>query len=152
MALYGNAKIPRDYCSRCRTFSFVLDGVRQCCDSSVEIVPIFKTKRMSVSEGKRRKPKKAIRDRILMEQDNSCLYCDRSFGSSVMTAKGLRKIYTHWDHGVPFKYLQGNPDNNWVAACMICNAFKSSFVFRTVEEVKIYVSGKWDKLLQRKKK
>lgn len=88
---------------------------------------------------KRRKPGKVIRDRILRRQDDRCLYCGHRFGDTVWRRGRQVTLMLNWDHLVPYAYLAANPDDNWVAACHVCNGIKSSLIFQSVEEARDHI-------------
>lgn len=46
-----------------------------------------------------------------------------------------------WDHVDPWVYSLNNKDQNFVAACQICNGIKSSMIFNSVEEARVYIQG-----------
>jgi hypothetical protein len=64
-------------------------------------------------------PSKAIQERIIIEQTGRCAYCNASLGEQPI----------HWDHFIPYVYLQNNPNDNWVAACKPCNQSKKARIF-----------------------
>ena len=80
---------------------------------------------------------------ILTAQENRCFYCARTFG--VRIARGSRDVILRceWDHQVPYAYAQNNMPENFVAACHVCNALKSSFLFRTVDEAQTFLALRW---------
>ena len=80
---------------------------------------------------------------MLEEQDNRCFWCDRRFGSTAFVRNRKRIIKLHWDHIVPYSFGADNTPRNFVAACSVCNSWKSSMMFNTIEEVRIYLYGKW---------
>jgi len=57
-----------------------------------------------------------------------------------------KKLCLEWDHQVPYSYSQNNHDANFLPACHLCNRWKSALIFQTVEEVKVYVATKWEKV------
>jgi 5-methylcytosine-specific restriction endonuclease McrA len=140
VGLYGSVAIVRAYCSSCRTHAFVIDGLVQCCDSPVDASP--KTvKRMAAAEGVRRGPSASFRREQLERQEHRCIYCecDLSAGSTVArVAKSGRlrrvRLRVEWDHLVPFSYCHANPDENFLAACQVCNGIKGSQMFGTLDE------------------
>lgn len=138
IAVYGVTKIKRAYCELCKDYAFVIDSTFTCCYAPFE-EKIDKYKRMSEGSGIRKRPSKEIQKRLLLNQNNKCKYCNIKFGEMYFrdNKPGLSRI--HWDHLVPFAYLQENPYNNWVASCNICNLIKSSKMFDTIQEVKDYV-------------
>jgi 5-methylcytosine-specific restriction endonuclease McrA len=47
-----------------------------------------------------------------------------------------------WDHLVPYVYGYDNSDDNFVAACQICNNIKSSKLFSSLEEAREYINAR----------
>lgn len=137
-AIYGNVKIRRGYCGRCRVSAFILDGKLQCCYSAVD----FKSDRavrVCEPEQRRRYPSAAERRMILEQQRNECLYCERGFETRA-TWKGKEvELRICWDHIVPFSHSQNNGWANFGAACQICNSLKSAKMFDTLDEARIYL-------------
>jgi len=140
VALYGNVAIPRAYCPECKLQAFVIDSELSCCGKHFDYDPEV-YKRESEPERKRRLPPKAERDVQLLDQNWACFYCGASFGSRIRrsTPGGERHILVRleWDHLVPYSYSQDNRMRNFVAACSVCNRFKSNFCFSTVDEARI---------------
>ena len=141
---YGNVQIPRIYCRKCQSWSFVLEGKRQCCNRPTETA-IVKIKRMTNTEAIRRKPPKHLQEVLLLKFQECCAYCERGFGTWVHYHERPTKLRLEWDHQLPFAYLQSNPQENFLPACHVCNRWKSSLMFQTLEEVKVYVTTKWEK-------
>jgi 5-methylcytosine-specific restriction endonuclease McrA len=83
---------------------------------------------------RRRKPPKRIQDQIIAEQGLRCKYCYRSVGPD-------SPLRPHWDHFIPYAYCGGNPDDNWILSCHVCNAVKGSKVFDSVEDVREYIGS-----------
>lgn len=141
-ALYGNTKLIRSYCKRCRRMAFVLDGLIQCCDT-----PVYRTAkrviRMTLATQVRKKPSKKQQDELLEQYRWSCAYCERAFGSYAKYGNEVRKIRINWDHKVPWIYNQNNHDENFLPACQCCNAWKSSKIFANIDEVRLFVHQKW---------
>jgi hypothetical protein len=142
VALYGNVSMARSFCSRCKTFAFVLDGRIQCCNAEVEFVASG-IQRMSEPEKKRRPPSVSNRREILQAQDNRCLYCEQCFGSTVQIGRRIVVLVLRWDHLDPYCYSFNNHSENFAAACQFCNAWKSGFSFHSLEEIRVYVKNKW---------
>jgi hypothetical protein len=138
IAIYGAVKIKRGHCKKCKDYAFIIDKTFTCCNSSVD-GKINKYKRMSDASGIRRKPNVKIQMNILNNQRNKCKYCDIEFGELYFKSNKPFISRVHWDHLVPFSYLQENPYGNWIASCNICNSIKSNKVFETIQEVKDYV-------------
>ena len=139
---YGNVQIPRIYCSRCKTWAMVLEGIRQCCEYETE-VEIVKVKRMVNPEAVRRRPPLKDRTRLLAEYQQGCAYCERKFGDWTRYHGEWKKVWLAWDHQIPFVHSQNNATSNYLPSCRTCNNWKYSKMFQTLEEVKVYVALKW---------
>jgi len=98
---------------------------------------------MSTPEFSRRLPSVRARKRILAEQDNCCLYCGRRFGSTYQCGGRKRRVVLNWDHLVPWIQNADNSDDNFVAACAVCNGAKGDRLFNTVGEVQDFVARRW---------
>jgi len=139
IGIYGNIMIKRVHCDNCKGMTMVIEGKKQCCDEPAEhYAKGFRV--IAQPLGYRKSPPKRIRDKILVLQQERCLYCNRVFGS--MYERNGKILFTklHWDHKVPFAYTQGNAGNNWAASCNICNGIKSDKMFESVGEVRQYVA------------
>lgn len=141
IAEYGSVVIPRDKCRNCGIISLVIDGKTACC----EVPPIgseLKPKKMSDHADRYVvRLAKSEKKRILLEQNNRCLYCNREFGS-FYTPVGKRspiKVVLNWDHFVPFAYSRTN-NCEYVAACSRCNIKKGALIFDTLEQAILHVS------------
>lgn len=139
--VYGSVIIKKAWCDECQMFAFVRGDILQCCDSVTADKP-EKWKRESLAIGIRNTPSAAYQREQLERQDHRCFYCNAQFSSLVKWRRKLIALVIHWDHLVPFVYLQSNPDNNFVAACHICNGLKGGKCFQTVEEAHAYVATK----------
>jgi hypothetical protein len=91
----------------------------------------------------RRAPRGALREEVLARQRSRCLYCDLPFGSVVMRRGEPVTLRINWDHFVPYAYAAGNPGDNWVAACHVCNGIKSARMFDTVMEAQQFIRARW---------
>lgn len=141
IALYGSVGIKRSHCPDCESSAFVLDGRLQCCDRRTSTAA--KTYRRETSpRAKRVKPSQAVRTRILEDQGNKCLYCDKEFGLKVLKGAKIVQLRVNWDHLVPYAFSQNNTEENFVAACQLCNGIKSSRCFDTLDEAKSYILNK----------
>lgn len=139
VAIYGSTKIKRDYCNDCKCYAFVIDNTIQCCLKPHNTIKKTNYKRMILSEGKKKQPPANLKREIIKRQDNKCLYCGIKFGDIYYKKDKPNIAKIHYDHLVPFAYLNSNPYNNWIGACNICNSIKGSKMFETIEEVKSYV-------------
>lgn len=142
LAIYGNVQIIRADCYACGRYALVIDGALQCCGRLVETEPV-EIKRMSQPEARRRTPNAAHKKEILEAQNYRCLYCDISLDGYAVYRSQLRRVQLTWDHMAPYAYTLNNHPENFAATCQFCNAWKSSLIFRTVDEVRIYVEAKW---------
>jgi 5-methylcytosine-specific restriction endonuclease McrA len=122
----------------------VVDGVTLCCRAAVEFTTT-ETKRMSRSEFTRRQPSVETKRALLLAQENRCFYCERRFGTSIIRRGRLWQLRPTWDHYVPFAYCGSNPAKNFVAACQVCNGYKSSMMFQTREDAQLYIRSRWGK-------
>lgn len=143
LAVYGNIHIVRADCYVCGRYALVVDGELQCCGRLIETEP-SEIKRMSEPEARRRTPSAAHKKEILEAQNYRCLYCDVSLDGYVFYHGELRKVHLNWDHMAPYVYTLNNHAENFAATCQFCNAWKSSLIFKTVDEVRIYVEAKWE--------
>lgn len=143
IGLYGNVRIPKSYCQSCGGYAFVLDGELACCGTPHIPKPV-RWKRESPPPDKR-KMLNSIEQKLILETQNyNCFWCDRSFGIAVKLGRRQRVLKIHWDHMIPWAYDQNDSVSNFVAACSVCNMWKSSLVFQTIEQCRIYLKGKWD--------
>lgn len=145
LALYGNVGIPRVYCQDCQRNALVIKGIKQCCDQK-DADEVKGVERIIEPEGHRKHgPPKAEQEALLTAQGYRCLYCDKRLGSTAWY-KGKRVVLKlHWDHVIPYEYGQNNDVSNFVAACHVCNHWKSDFVFNSLEEIQVYVGEKWQR-------
>lgn len=141
LSLYGNVAIPKGWCSECGTHAFIIDARLQCCNAKVEKCNPTKIKRESEPEQVRRGPSSKKRKITLEEQDYRCFYCYTRFGSTRIYKGKEVNVRLVWDHQVPYAYGQNNGDHNFVAACQHCNGIKSSMMFNSIEEARVYLDG-----------
>lgn len=117
-----------------------MDNDFQCCLR--EAPPAGKlTQQVRISESPRfrRIPPVHVQRTILREQGNKCLYCSRRFGSQLWRGRKLIILKIQWDHRIPFAYAQNNGNENFAAACQICNRLKARFMFNSLEEARVYL-------------
>jgi 5-methylcytosine-specific restriction endonuclease McrA len=141
LAIYGSVRLVRDMCPDCKRHAFVIDGVFACCDLEAgSQTPPEKIKRMISGENCRVRPPLSLRRAVLESQYGKCFYCFRLLGGWIPYLGKAVQLRLNWDHLVPYSYLNGNPLANFVAACHICNRYKSSLMFQTVEEARVYIA------------
>lgn len=159
-ALYGKVALNKEFCQRCKQWAFVLEDRRniarlQCCNRRLDANP-EKWKRESVCGiGKRPAIPRRGREAIIQNQESRCLYCEHPFGTHIlrMTSKRARRVFganvsvtphriflrAVIDHMVPWSYHGHHDYKNLAAACQVCNGIKSSRMFATVEEARVYI-------------
>lgn len=93
----------------------------------------------SDSYGRRKKPPKRERDRLIVEYRNRCAYCLLPFGMVLDTPRGKLILTVAWDHFVPYSFSLRNEGDNWVPACQLCNGYKASKIFATFDEARAYI-------------
>lgn len=144
IALYGNVQMKRQYCSRCKRWALVIDNELQCCEGLSDS-PVDSVQRMTNPRCKRNELSAKDKRSILETQGNRCFYCSQPFGEMVWYKRRLVTLTAKYDHVSPFAYDQNNDKANMVAACQLCNGWKSDKIFRTIEEVRNYVRQKFYK-------
>lgn len=144
LALYGNVGIIRAFCQECQRTALVVEGIRQCCDQILN-EEVNGTERIIEPEAIKRQPNTREKIVILHRQHDRCLYCDRRLGSLIWY-KGKRvTLRVNYDHVLPFEYARDNSLGNFVAACHVCNHWKSNKLFNCLEEIQVYVTEKWQR-------
>lgn len=141
-ALYGRVNVPRGLCPSCNDWSLIIDGKYTCCKTKV----VDETKgirRMTQGVLRRSKPSGKEQVSLLLMFRYRCSYCERKFGSHIWLNGKIVEIKLEWDHVVPFVYNQDNDVTNFRPACHVCNRWKHSQMFDTIEEIKEYVLSKW---------
>ena len=146
LAVFGTKQIPRAFCTDCERYSLILDSKIQCCDSSVtlDVSQIKQYKRMSLGTPRKYLAKKT-KDSIIENQQFCCFYCGHYFDIVVRYNNKLVTLVPHFDHIVPFSYDQNNNVSNLIAACNLCNLWKSNRIFSNLEDIQIYVKEKYKK-------
>ena len=146
LAVYGNVTMIRGRCPHCKYVALVVQKHWTCCGRALKTEDNWKkTKRMCEAVNRRKKPSPEVQNRILTQQADCCFWCDRHFGRYVYYDGTPQRLRVHWDHLEPFARSRNNADENFVAACHICNHIKSSFVFATIEEGRVYIASEWKK-------
>lgn len=88
----------------------------------------------------------------LERQKNCCFWCRFRFGQSFKHDGKEITLSPVWDHALPFAYSRNNSVLNYVASCQLCNSWKGSKVFDTVDDCRKYLQEKWAKLAQEHQK
>ena len=136
IAIYGNTRVLRVYNERDQ--GFTIEPITDRTPSNLKMV------RMSDPVNKRAKPSGAFQRAQRRRQNDCCFYCSRAFGSTVYDGQEKIRLKIAWDHLVPFVYSNNNKDENFVAACHVCNSFKSDILFDDVSEARDYLRCKWE--------
>lgn len=146
LAMFGDVGLVRGFCQECQSTAIVLDGRLQCCDVPFQEKP-DRWKRISEASELRKKPPAEVKAAILEAQEDRCIYCERRFGSWVRRRGAPQRVglairlCVTWDHFVPFSFVRSNPDENFVAACQVCNGIKRDRLFGTVDEARVYIAA-----------
>lgn len=145
LAIYGTVQMVRAWCGVCKRQALVVDNQIQCCGREAQRTPVS-VKRISEPESRRKKPSTKHSKLILETQNYRCLYCDIDLLNGwAWYHKKLCKVRLTWDHQAPYTYTLDNRPENFAASCQFCNAWKAAHIFKTVDEVRIYVTEKWDR-------
>lgn len=137
--------IRREFCPSCHDETFVFDGKLDCCGRDADLSQDVIFIQVSEPERKRKLPPLSWRKMILEKQGNRCYYCEQEFGRMVYYKRRAHLLRYCWDHREAYAYSFNNRPENFVAACQLCNAWKSSKLFDSDEEIKLYVKEKWQK-------
>lgn len=141
---YGNTILQRGYCYTCKLTAIILKSVFQCCGREVkQTATSYPLYIATPARIRRKKPSKKQQAELLATQENKCKYCSYAFGSYVFKNTKLIALRVVWDHHIPYAYGGNNKDANFVAACQICNGFKSSKIFDSLEQLTEYIKEKW---------
>lgn len=145
IALYGNVGLVRTFCQDCQWSTLVLNGIKQCCDKTADEV-VEGVEQIVPPEIIRRTPSRKRRNEILHRQHDLCAYCNRRFGSTQWYKGKQIVLRVNFDHVLPLEFSLNNSLGNFVAACHICNNWKSDHVFNYLEEIQVYVTEKWERV------
>ena len=142
MFIFGNVRLQREYCWKCRRTSLVDDGIFQCCNKPWNNSDFngANFKHVCPSGSKKKRISMRLKKTLLLLQKNRCIYCGRNFGS-VYIKNNERKITTiEFDHVVPFSYSLSN--QFILASCNLCNQEKSNKIFDSVEQAREHLRMK----------
>jgi hypothetical protein len=143
-SIYGSTVLKRAYCQGCGGNAFVVKGSFSCCGEKYS-GSAFSQKMIVSPSYIRKSPPKNVQTLILENQHGLCFYCGERFGNLYQRGTKIGSLRICWDHYLPFAYCGANKDDNFVAACQICNGIKSDKIFETVEEAKNYVEHRRNK-------
>ena len=135
----------RAWCGRCQSWALVVDGCLACCDSpaTAQSNGPLEVRRMVDHVAPRKGPAGGVKQAILEAQGGCCAYCDRRFGTAIEFRGRLRFLRVCWDHLVPYSYSHNNLGDNFVAACQMCNGWKSNLMFQTMDDARVFLNRKW---------
>jgi len=114
----------------------------RCCDSPVPDEAVNGFKQMSPRVPVRKGPSAEWRRHILSDQQERCFYCKRRFGSTIWRGPKRVTLRLNWDHVSPWVYSLSNKDQNFVAACHVCNGIKRDMIFDSVEKALAYIDNR----------
>lgn len=78
---------------------------------------------------------RGLLDRVVAKQQHLCFYCLLPFGT--VTNKGTQNLVG--DHWIPYVVGGNDQEDNVVAACHICNAYKYDHIFDNIEDARRYI-------------
>jgi 5-methylcytosine-specific restriction endonuclease McrA len=145
VAWYGRSGLLKSYCNKCKGYFFVVDNEFQCCGKEINEEKIVKGAfRISGSERGRISAK--LKRKILFSQKYRCHYCgiDLSKTWYYLDKYGdLREIKINFDHFIPASYAANESFENLYATCNLCNKYKSSKIFNSIEHLRKYLQEKY---------
>lgn len=146
---YGKITMYRCQCPSCNEVLFQDNMVFDCDDCKLSFSGTLENLRIEVANLKRKYPSKKMKEHILSEQNYECYWCNREFYLIYFRYNSIKSLLPNYDHILPYSYSYSNSDNNFVAACNVCNSFKSSHVFEDEFLCKEYLKRKWEKALKK---
>jgi len=148
---YGKVIMFRTNCPKCEETLFQPNLDFTCGVCAHRFQGEIESLRIEVTSASRRTPSPKLKQQILDRQGYKCYWCDRKFETIYFRYNSIRRLLPNWDHVIPYSYSYSNADENFVAACSICNSFKGSKVFENINECKIYLNKRWNKNLHSRK-
>lgn len=145
----GKVTLFREKCPNCGDFSLSKNSIFYCDFCGLEYKEDKINSTRVLSKTKRKSCPQHIKNRLIHSQQNKCCYCGREFGTLIYKNGKCLKLTAHADHNLPYSYLQNNPDDNWLLSCSICNLWKSSKIFASIEDAVTYLTYKWDKAISK---
>ena len=113
---------------------------RRC---NARFAPDFKRTRVISRAARRRPTSRFAANRLAEKQGGRCFWCENEFGEYVMKQGVVRRLEVVVDHVLPWAYSFDSGQENLVAACQICNGWKSSLVFETEDDCRGFLKRKW---------
>lgn len=96
--------------------------------------------------GLRHQPRNNRQKELLQEQENRCFWCCQEFGTIVERKGKYKTLMPVWDHLIPIATGGSSKDNNFVAACQICNGIKGAMTPAIIGDVGLrdMIVDKWE--------
>ena len=148
---YGKVIMFSTNCPKCEETLFQPNLDFKCGVCAHRFQGEIESLRIEVTSASRRTPSPKLKEQILDRQGYKCYWCDRKFETIYFRYNSIRRLLPNWDHVIPYSYNYSNADENFVAACSICNSFKSSHIFKNDQQCKDYLKQRWDKHLRLRK-
>jgi len=142
-SIYGSVAILKAYCKKCEQTSFVVDGRYTCCgELLVKIPEKERIKREVEGEIRRSNISLKVKQEILEEQENKCIYCENILNELWWNKKKSKyiKLRIHYDHFVSWNYSRDNHKYNIFASCHICNSIKSDKYFADLISAREFIN------------
>lgn len=136
--LYGKITLHSEFCEKCQSESFIINGKFRCCGSICEKEPTA-WKRMSATARRRPHWTVGLKEKLIDEQSQNCFWCGISFFRQEFR-NGFPAVKTiHIEHIEPFVFSADDSENNIVASCSICNQLKHDLMFKDIYECREYI-------------
>jgi hypothetical protein len=137
---YGRITLLKRFCPTCHSYAIVVENKLGCCGRTVGDWAgefMIKHKRECETPGLRVQLSPRNKRKILSFQGHQCVYC----GCRI----GCKGVAVEFDHFVSYAFTGDNGPLNMVASCRECNQMKSSRLFSSIEEARVYILNEREK-------
>ena len=146
--IFGKVTLCQIKCPDCGEKTLCNENELECSCGGIIDKPEISNMKMISSNERKQNWKKSFKNNLIKVQNGKCFWCDREFGSFISYKGKPRKLYIRVDHMVPFSFTKTHDESNLVASCSICNGFKHSKIFRTIEDCREFILNTWDCYIQ----
>lgn len=91
---------------------------------------------------RRKRLSKKLQHQIRSQQNDRCFYCWHQFGEVLIIKNKITVLRCEMDHVEPFSFSRNDAVINMVAACQICNRWKSAML-ASESEIICHLKKKW---------